>query len=69
LTTETKTIELSNIWKKYSANDVLRGLNLTAKERDFISIRGKSGVGKSTLLFVKDSEGSRSKSTYFCVHL
>jgi len=43
-------IELKNIWKKYGASEVLRGLNLTAKKRDFISIRGKSGVGKSTLL-------------------
>ena len=43
-------IELRNIWKKYGANPVLKGLNLTAKEADFISIRGKSGVGKSTLL-------------------
>lgn len=43
-------IKLSNIWKKYSAIDVLKGLSLTAKETDFISIRGKSGVGKSTLL-------------------
>jgi len=43
-------IELTNVWKKYGANPVLKGLNLTAKEADFISIRGKSGVGKSTLL-------------------
>jgi len=43
-------IELHNIWKKYSTIEVLRGLNFTAKEGDFISIRGKSGVGKSTLL-------------------
>jgi len=43
-------ITLSNIWKKYSAINVLKGLNLSAKEKDFISIRGKSGVGKSTLL-------------------
>ena len=43
-------IELKNIWKRYGANPVLKELNLTAKEADFISIRGKSGVGKSTLL-------------------
>jgi len=47
---KTKMIELDNVWKSYSTSEVLRGLNLTANERDFISIRGKSGVGKSTLL-------------------
>jgi len=43
-------IELDNIWKNYGTSEVLRGLNLTANKRDFISIRGKSGVGKSTML-------------------
>ena len=43
-------IELSNIWKSYGANEILRGVNLTVKEGEFISIRGKSGVGKTTLL-------------------
>lgn len=43
-------IELINIWKGYGATEVLRGLNLTIKEGEFVSIRGKSGVGKTTLL-------------------
>jgi len=43
-------IELSNVWKGYGATEILRGLNLTVKEGEFISIRGKSGVGKTTLL-------------------
>lgn len=43
-------IELQGVWKRYGPNEVLKGLSLTAKDRDFISIRGKSGVGKSTLL-------------------
>jgi len=47
---ERKMIELDNVWKSYNTTDVLKGLNLTANKRDFISIRGKSGVGKSTLL-------------------
>jgi len=47
---ERKMIELDNVWKTYITTTVLKGLNLTANKRDFISIRGKSGVGKSTLL-------------------
>lgn len=43
-------IELVDVWKSYGAIDVLRGVNLNVKEGDFISIRGKSGVGKTTLL-------------------
>jgi putative ABC transport system ATP-binding protein len=43
-------IELSGIYKRYGAIEVLKNINLTVKEGDFISIRGKSGVGKTTLL-------------------
>jgi len=43
-------IELENICKNYGACEVLKSLSFTAKQGDFISIRGKSGVGKSTLL-------------------
>jgi len=31
---------------------MLKGVNLNVKDEDFISIRGKSGVGKTTLLKV-----------------
>jgi len=43
-------IELSNICKRYGTIEVLKNINLTVKKGDFISIRGKSGVGKTTLL-------------------
>jgi len=43
-------IELVNIWKRYSTTEVLKGINLTIKEGEFTSVRGKSGVGKTTLL-------------------
>jgi len=43
-------IELSNVLKKYGATEILRDLKLTVKEGEFISIRGKSGTGKTTLL-------------------
>jgi len=43
-------IELSNVCKRYGVIEVLKKISLTVKEGDFISIRGKSGVGKTTLL-------------------
>jgi putative ABC transport system ATP-binding protein len=43
-------IELFKVSKRYGATEVLKDVNLTAKEGEFISIRGKSGVGKTTLL-------------------
>lgn len=43
-------IELVNITKRFSTAEVLKGINLTIKEGEFLSVRGKSGVGKTTLL-------------------
>ncbi|MEM2523036.1 MAG: ABC transporter ATP-binding protein [Candidatus Bathyarchaeia archaeon] len=43
-------VELHNVWKNYGGSEILRGVNLTVGEGEFISIRGKSGVGKTTLL-------------------
>lgn len=43
-------IELLNVWKRYSVAEVLKGVNLTVSEGEFITVRGKSGVGKTTLL-------------------
>ena len=45
-------IELTNVWKSYGAIQVLKDVNLNVREGEFISIRGKSGVGKTTLLKV-----------------
>jgi ABC-type antimicrobial peptide transport system, ATPase component len=42
-------LELQNIHKSYGTTEVLKGINLTVKHGDFISIRGKSGVGKTNL--------------------
>lgn len=43
-------VELVNIHKSYGLTDVLKDVNLKVKQGDFILIRGKSGVGKSTLI-------------------
>lgn len=42
-------LELQNIRKSYGTTEVLKGINLTVNHGDFISIRGKSGVGKTNL--------------------
>jgi putative ABC transport system ATP-binding protein len=43
-------IELASVSKSYGAIEVLRDVNLSVREGEFISVRGKSGVGKTTLL-------------------
>jgi ABC-type lipoprotein export system ATPase subunit len=42
-------VELINVRKSYGSTEVLKGVNLSVKPGDFISIRGKSGVGKTNL--------------------
>jgi putative ABC transport system ATP-binding protein len=42
-------LELQNIHKNYGTTEVLKGVNLTVNHGDFISIRGKSGAGKTNL--------------------
>ena len=46
---ENKIIELINVSKSYGSAVVLKSVNLTVNESEFISIRGKSGVGKTSL--------------------
>lgn len=51
---ERKMIELKNVVKEYidgsQKNTILQDINLSIGEHDFITIQGKSGGGKSTLL-------------------
>ena len=42
-------VELVDVHKSYGLTEVLKGVNLAVKQGDFISIRGKSGVGKTNL--------------------
>ncbi|MGI9535699.1 MAG: ABC transporter ATP-binding protein [Desulfocapsaceae bacterium] len=43
-------VSLDEIHKRFDANEVLRGISLTAHEGEVISVLGPSGSGKSTLL-------------------
>ncbi len=43
-------IRAENIIKNYQNTEVLKGVDLTVKESEFIGIMGKSGSGKTTLL-------------------
>jgi len=45
-----KMIEVDGIHKRFGDVDVLKGISLTAREGDVISLIGASGSGKSTLL-------------------
>ena len=43
-------LSITGLRKRFGANEVLRGIDLTAQDGDVISLIGASGSGKSTLL-------------------
>lgn len=43
-------IEISNLYKSYGNNDVLKNITLTISDNEIHGLVGRSGVGKSTLL-------------------
>jgi lipoprotein-releasing system ATP-binding protein len=45
-------IELKNIEKSYKETKVLKGLNLSLKKGEVLSVMGASGAGKSTMLHI-----------------
>ena len=45
-------IELKHIDKFYGSNHVLRDINLTIEDGDFMTLLGPSGCGKTTTLLV-----------------
>jgi len=45
-------LKLKSISKKYGNQHILDNVNFTLKQKEFISIIGKSGVGKTTLLSI-----------------
>lgn len=50
MTEKTKKIIVRDVWKRYDALEVLKGLNLDVYEGETLVILGRSGVGKSVLL-------------------
>ena len=47
---DTPALSVENMRKRFGAHEVLKGVSLTAREGDVISILGASGSGKSTFL-------------------
>ena len=43
-------IEISDLYKSYKSNEVLKGISLTVNKGEVVVIIGPSGSGKSTLL-------------------
>jgi phospholipid/cholesterol/gamma-HCH transport system ATP-binding protein len=43
-------IRIKDLWKRYGKIDVLKGLDLEARQGEILVILGRSGVGKSVLL-------------------
>ena len=43
-------IKVTNLYKNYGQNEVLKGIDLTVKKGEVISIIGSSGSGKSTFI-------------------
>ncbi len=43
-------IKVSNLYKQYGDNHVLKGVDLEVKDNEVVVIIGPSGSGKSTLL-------------------
>src|SRR5690606_40207299 len=43
-------VRLEKVWKKFGANEVIKGIDLTIESGEFVVLVGPSGCGKSTLL-------------------
>ena len=59
-----KCIELTKITKQFGNHSVLKNINLSVEQGDFVSIVGKSGSGKSTLLNIIGLLENYTSGTY-----
>lgn len=67
MTATAPVIEINDLHKSYGALDVLKGVSLTARAGDVVSLIGSSGSGKSTLLrCVNLLENSQQGEIRFC---
>ncbi|MFQ9521900.1 MAG: ATP-binding cassette domain-containing protein, partial [Turicibacter sp.] len=48
--TKVPLIEIKNLTKEYDGDIVLKGIDLTIHENEFVTLLGPSGCGKTTLL-------------------
>ena len=55
-------IEFRNVHKSFGNNEVLKGINLSIDEGEFVTLLGPSGCGKSTLIRPGDRYGRRNLS-------
>ena len=43
-------LEINNLYKNYGATEILKDINVSIEQGDFLVLVGPSGCGKSTLL-------------------
>ena len=66
-TSEPPVIEIKNLHKAYGALEVLKGVDISAKAGDVVTLIGSSGSGKSTLLRCANLlEDSQQGDIMFC---
>ena len=62
-------VEIKDVNKLYGSNHIVKDLNLTVYEGEFLTLLGSSGCGKTTTLrmiagFEEQTSGSSSNNTF-----